>query len=457
MTVMRPGALPLLAGMALVMLAAPASALTFAEAFDSARATDPQFQAAGFDLDAARQGVPIARASLLPNLQLQVSRAEVGGTREFPNALNQDVTVRVDYNSPQSTLALRAPIFNAEGLSRYRQAEAVSRGAEAAFRGRELALVDRLGTAYVQALVARSALAVSEIEVSSAQALLTRAEQRFKRGEGTRTDEAQSKAGLELARTRLVDARDQFALALVKLRRMTGRPVPELRELGKDDAPMMVAMEPLQHWLDLARDQNPALQARRESVEAARSNIKRNAAGHLPRLDLVASLARSRNESLSNLNQSSTLKTVGVQLNVPLFSGGGVSASVRQAEAEASRTEQELRAEIENVELEVQRIHVVLANGPTRIAAYRQLVAANEVALLGMSRALESGLATSADVLEAQTRLYTSIRDGTQARYEYLVGRMRLLVNTGTPMQQVIADVDRQLTQTTDLSRNPQP
>ena len=85
----------------------------------------------------------------------------------------------------------------------------------------------------------------------------------------------------------------------------------------------------------------------------------------VPRLDLVASLSKSRNESLSSLNQTSTLKSLGVQLNVPLFSGGAVDASVKQSESDLARIEQEFRAEIESVEREVQRAYVGVATGAT--------------------------------------------------------------------------------------------
>lgn len=445
------------AGLLVLAAAQPLSAMTLAEALDAARANDPQYRAAGFELDSARQGLPLARSALMPSLQLSVSGSEVSGQRTFPNSLNQDVTTRVDYNAPQSTLSLRQPIFNYEGIHRYRQAEAVNRGAEATFRQRGLMLVDRVGTAYLQVLVARAALSVSDGEIASAQALFARAEQRLRRGEGNRIDEAQAKANLELARTRQVDARDQLDLAVTRLRRLVGQPVVSMQELEPGYRIDSAVLEPLQYWLDRANDSSPTLQARREAIAAARAVVQRNFSGHLPRLDLVANLSRSRNESLSNLNQSSTLKSLGMQLSVPLFSGGAVDASVRQSEADLSRIEQEYRAEIDAVELEVQRNYVGLSTGASRIEAYRQLVAANETAVIGMTRALEAGQATSADVLEAQARLYGSLRDAAQTRYEYLSARMRLLINAGLPMQEIIDDIDRRLTLKTDLSAAATP
>ena len=435
----------------------PVQAMSLGQAFEAALTYDPQYRAAGFELDASRLGVPIARASLLPAVSLSVSSADVTGRREFPNGLNQEVTTRVDYSSPQSTLALRAPVFNYEALSRYRQAQAQTEASEATFRARGLELMDRVGTAYIQALLARTALELSQTEVVSLQAQLARSEQRQLRGEGTRTEEAQARAALELARYRVIDGRDQLELTYIRLRRMTGQEPTWMQEIPRDYQPDAIAPRQLQDWLDLAVDQNPALQARRQAVAVARANVQRNFAGHLPRLDVVASLSRSQNESLANLNQSSKLASVGFQLSVPLFNGGGVDASVRQAEADQARTEQELRSERENLELEVQRLYLAVANGVARVDALKRVVAASEVAVLGMSRAMEAGLATNADVLDAQSKLFGSLRDLAQGRYEYLAGRLRLMAQAGMPMRRVVDDLNQILSVKTDVLRTGVP
>lgn len=437
----RPAALIV----ALACAANGVAAMSLAEAFDAALAHDPQYRAAGHDLDAARQSVPLARAGLLPQVQLSLSNADVSGKRDFQNSLNQDVSVRLDYATPQSALSLRQSLFNYENLYRYRQAEASTRNAEETFRVRGLGLVDRLASAYLQALVARSALAVFDAEIQAAQAVATRAEQRLQRGEGTRTEVAQARASIELARARQAEAGDTLTVALVRLQRLTGRSVAWLNDLPAGYRPLATAIEPLDHWQTLALQQNPQIQARREAITAARAAVQRNVAGHLPRLDLVASMSRNRNESVSNLNETRVLRSVGLQLSVPIFSGGAVQASVRQAESEALRAEEELRADIEGIGLDVQRLHAAVLTGVARVDALGQLISANETALLGVTRAREAGLATDADVLEAQSRLFAAQRDAAQARYEHLGALMRLLVTCGTAMSQVVDTIGREL------------
>jgi outer membrane protein, protease secretion system len=426
-------------------------ALTLAEAFEAARSNDPQYRAAYFELEAARQGVPIARGALLPQIGLNLSTADINGTREFPNALNQEVTTRVDYVAPATSLNLRAPLLNFEGLGRLKQARQQVGVAEQTYRAQGLALVDRVGSTYIQALLLRSAVGVSDREIASTESQLARAEQRLLRGEGTRTQVAQARAALETARYRKLDIGDQLNLALVRLRRLTGQDLTWMQELPPDYRPTPMQATSLQEWRDIAVDHNPSIQARREAVQVARTGVQRNLAGHLPRLDLVASMSRNRNESLNTLNQASALRTIGLQLSLPVFSGGAIDASVRQAEAQQGQSEEELRTEREAVEIEIERLYMAVEHGSSRIEAATRVIEANQTALTGVSRALDAGLVTATDVLDAQARLFSSLRDAAQARYDYLVARMRLMAQAGMPMRSIVDDIDRLLALKADL------
>ena len=117
------------------LLALPsARALTLAEALEAARANDPQFRAAAYELEAARQGIPIARSALMPQVTLSHSNLGYTGTRSFPNSLQQEVTTSLDYAAPSTTLSMRMPLFNYDAWNRLDQATAQSRGAEASYR-----------------------------------------------------------------------------------------------------------------------------------------------------------------------------------------------------------------------------------------------------------------------------------------------------------------------------------
>lgn len=432
---------------ALALAGGGASAMGFAEAFAAARANDATFSAAGHELESQRQLVPITRSALLPQVSLNASTADVSGTRQFFNSQNQEVTVQVGYASPQSSLQMRMPLYNRESSKRYEQAQAQVEMAESIYRTRGLELIDRVGTTYLQVLLAMDNRALAESHLTAARGQLTRAEQRFKRGEGTRTEQALAQANVDVARVRLIESGDQLEIARRNFKRLIGQDTPSLNQLDKDFIPGELVPQGLVEWLDLALRNSAAIRARQQGVIVAGLNIERQSAGHHPRVDFVASIARNENDSLSNLGQTSVLKSLGVQLSVPLYSGGGVDASVKQALADKARAEAELKAERENVEVELQRNYMLAVNGATRVTAYRQAAASSEVAYQGAVRTQEAGLGTISDVLDAQIRLYVARRDLAQSRYDYLLSRLRLMAQAGLPIDEIVADLDRLLVQ----------
>lgn len=451
---------PRLSALALALaagLSTGAQAMSFTEAFEAARRFDAPYQAAGHELAAARQGVPIAQASMLPNVTLNASGSDVRGKRLFTNALNQEVRVPLDYATPQATLQLRTPIFNYEGLLRTKQAAVQALGAEATYEFKGLDLADRLGGAYLQVLLSLEGVALAKAEIASLEAQVARAVQRQQRGEGTRTDVAQSQAQLELAKVRLVEQDDQLAVARRGLRRITGVELSQIRTLPDGYLPSAAEPETLEEWLVIAEQRNPLLRARAQSIEAARLGVQRTRANHLPRLDLVASMSHTQNESISSLNSTSSTRAIGVQLTVPIYSGGGIEATVKQALSDQARAEEDLRTERENVQLEIQRQFTAVRNGRSRVQGYLRAVEASEISLQGVTRALAAGLATNADVLDAQTRLFSARRDVAQARYEYLLARLRLAVLAGLPVHESVADTDRQLSSSLNLQTTQTP
>lgn len=444
---MRPGAqLRPLALSALLLLAGTAAqAMSFAEVVAAARANDAQYRASQHELEAVRLGVPIARASLLPAVGINVSQSEVSGSRQFFNALNQEAKVQLAYSAPTSSLALRMPLYNREARARYDQSQVQVEAAEQVFRSRGLDLVERAGTAYLQVLLSDDGVDLAVAQLANVEGQLQRAEQRFKRGEGTRTEQATAQAAVDLAKVKVLEARDQADLSRRNLRRVTGRETSRLNQLAADFIPGPTDAGTLFDWLERGERNSPMLQARQQNLMAARLGVERQQAGHYPRVDLVANIVRNENDSVNNLGQTSVLKTLGVQLNVPIYNGGGVDAGVRQALQDQSRAEQDIRNERENMQVEVQRNHQSVANGAGRIEAYRRAVLSSEVAFKGAVRAQELGMGTVTEALDAQTRLYAAQRDLAQARYDYLLARMRLLVVAGAGMEEVVSDIDRLL------------
>lgn len=258
------------AAAALMLCAGASQAMSLAEAYEAALNHDPQLQAAGYELESARQNIPAARAALLPSASLTYSNLGVSGTRKLDNSLNQEVTTRLSYDSPQTSLQMRMPLLNYEAWKRVDMAASQLNGAEATHRSRGLDLADRVSTAYMQVLDARVLGTLAESEVVALVEQYRRAQQRLSRGEGTRTDEATALASLELARARAADARSQQQLAIARLTRITGRIPMFVQDTMVEFRPQVSAVTAERDFIELALAHSATVQARQAAAETAR-------------------------------------------------------------------------------------------------------------------------------------------------------------------------------------------
>ncbi len=433
------------AGAVLCLCTLPLQAMTFAQAYEAARTYDANYRAAGHERDATHLGVPIARAALLPSVSLSASETYVRGTRQVGNGSEQEVSTRLDYQAPQASLSLRLPILNYEALSNYRQAQVQFSAADEQYRGQGMDLMERLAAAYLQVMLGNDAFELAQTQVNALQAQLAQATQREAKGEGTRVQVVQFQANVDVASARLLEAADLRELHVRELARLTGVRGVLLAPLPAAQAPTPLFPQQLGDWLEAAVRQSPLLRLREHLAEVARLGVERQFAGHLPRLEVVSSISRNRNDSVSNLGQATQLRSVGLQLTVPLFSGGAVDASVRQASARKAQAEEDLRSEREALEVDVQRHYKAIQNGGAKIVALQRAVDSTALALQGARRALELGQGTASEVAELQAQHFGARRDLAQARVEQLLSRVRLMVRAGTPMDDVAADLDASL------------
>lgn len=431
--------------------------LTLKAAYDAALAFDAQYLASTHELESARQQIPQARALLLPNVGLTASASRVDGYREFANSLSQEVRVPLDYASPNASLTMRTPVFNAESRSRFNQAVKSVDAAEELFRARHDDLVNRVVDTYLQVLAAIDTHRLASAEVESLTGQARRSRQRLQRGEGTLTEVARAESALELSKSRVIEAFDALAVSRQALKRLIGVDARRLTRPGADFVPFALLPERQQDWMEMALRQNPLVRSREHELAVAAFGIDRARAGHLPRLDMVASISQGRNESPTNVNQTTSQRSVGVQLSVPIYAGGGVQAAVRQAMADRDRAEQALRNEREAVMLDIERYYRQAVTAPTRIEALSRVVKSSEIELKGALRAQEGGIGTLADVLDARTRLSSALRDLGQARLDFLEGRVRLMITAGMKTVAVLDELSQWMPEVADVPESSTP
>ncbi|MCB1933057.1 MAG: TolC family outer membrane protein [Candidatus Accumulibacter sp.] len=409
------------------------------DAYWAAREHDPAFRAARYERDAGQYAKAIGLAGLLPNISITGSYAKNTGERESTVV---NVTQSLDYYDKQAAFTLRQPLFNYESYVRYQQGGVQAAYSDAVFDRKEAEFASKLSAAYFDALLALEQLALTDSEIAAYGAQRKLAERRMKGGEGTLTEIAEAESRLQFAEAGRAEALDRVAVTTRVLQGITGKPMRDLWALRPDFMPTGIVPAQLDAWSALAQDNSPEIRARRKALEHASLEVDRNRAGHLPQLDFVARSLRAENETISTLNQKSSINTVGVQLNVPLFSGGRVNALTDQAVANRGRAQAELEVVVNDVLVEVERRFLAVQTGVSRVAAYQKAVDASLVAVTGNKRGMAAGIRTNTDVLDAERQMFVARRDLAQARYEFLVSTLQLKAAAGVLSEKAIAEIE---------------
>ncbi|MBE2258060.1 MAG: TolC family outer membrane protein [Candidatus Accumulibacter sp.] len=409
------------------------------DAYQAARQHDPAFTAARYERDAGQYAVDIGRAGLLPTVSITGSYAKNTGERESTVV---NVTQSLDYYDKQAAIILRQPLFNYDSYVRYQQGGVQTAYSDAVFDRKEAEFASKVSTAYFDVLLALERLALTDAEIAAYGAQRELAQRRMRGGEGTLTDIAEAESRLQFAEAGRAEALDRVAVTTRVLQGITGKPMRDLWALRPDFMPTGIQPADLEAWSALAQENSPEIRARRKLVELASLEVERNRAGHLPQLDFVARAVRAENETISTLNQKSSITTVGVQLNVPLYAGGRVDALTGQAVANRGRAQAELEVAINEALVDVERQFLAVQTGISRVAAYQKAVDASLVAVKGNKRGMAAGIRTNTDVLDAERQMFVAKRDLAQARYEFLVSTLQLKAVAGVLSEKDIAEIE---------------
>ncbi len=406
----------------------PAAPLDFLSAYEAALQHDPQRRAALAERDASREHAVLGRAHLLPSVSASYSNhlnhADITDT--------STVTSVRHYRSISASLQLRQPLYHPEGWAARRQGEALAAAGEAQFAAREQELVIRLFEAFAGVLVAQEQVSLAGSQLATLRVQQLANQRLLASGEGTRTDWLETAAKLQMTQAQWLESNDALAQQRARLHAMTGISAPEVTTLLPERSPTPSPEHDLEHWQRAAERQNPVLQNLRLQVEAATEAVRRAGSGHQPRLDLVASSGRSESDTVSTYRQSHQIRSLGLQLNIPLYGGGAVSAQERQAMARQSQLQAQLDTVAAEVQQEVARQYRTFLSSAQRIVALEQAEASSRLLVEATEKSVQGGIRTNLDVLNARDQLVAVRKDLTQTRLEQLLAGLRLRLAAGT-------------------------
>ncbi|MNV24890.1 Outer membrane protein TolC precursor [compost metagenome] len=412
----------------LLGLALPVDAMDLKQAWDLLQFQGPIYQAAVHEKKAGGENRAIGKAGLLPQINASAYDNKVNGTQR-QSGIERDL----DYDSKGANVRLRQPLFNKQKMAEYRQGQQRADYSNAVFDAKSQDAAVRLAESYFDVLLASETITLAKSKLNAFDEQLASAKRRMELGAGTITDIDESAARRDLAEAEVIEAQDNLVNARAKLEEYIGETPESLTTLRPSfDTPPLLPSN-LQDWLVKAQTDSPLIHARRYSRDLAAEEVKRASAGHWPTLDFIAGYTAGESQSLSELNQRNRYGSIGLEVNFPLFSGGGVSALTRQASANSDKALDELDAARQEVITGTTREFQGILSGARRIRALEKAVASNERSLASSRKGFkEGGTSTNSDVLNAEELLFVARHDLFEAKLRYLMSRLRLASSVGS-------------------------
>ena len=457
---LRPLASPLALALSLALLPATgARAADLMDAYQLARAGDPQFSAAESSRLATRENAVQARAQLLPQISgdASINRSRSTGpatetvrvpeTGEF---VQYSGDVESEITNRSVGLNLRQMVFDRSRLTQLESQRALARASDFTLEAAGDDLVTRTSNAYFNVLVAIETLAAAEAQETALQKQLDFADKRLEVGLAPITDVHEARAQYDAARASTIVTRNALEDAYQALTEITGQPIANLKALPQDFQPSLPSSQGVDEWIAAAIENNPDLKAQEYLLQSSEANIKTARAGHLPTLYLGADYSDSKtisgNEFGSDGSDGNRGGTLGLTLRVPIFSGGDTSSRVRQAIARRDVTQGQLEQTRRALVRNTRNSYQTLVAGISEVEARRSAVTSARAAYEASQVGLEVGTRTVLDVLVNQQTLFNAEREYALARYNFLQNRLLLEQAAGSLDVEDVQDVNRLLT-----------
>ncbi|MDP9107618.1 MAG: TolC family outer membrane protein [Pseudomonadota bacterium] len=420
---------------ACALLCLDAQGADLLQVYRDAQVNDPVIASARASLEAGQERSVQGRAGLLPTLGASGSYTKVTANSDFGN---------IDYKLNTYSLALSQPLLRLANWETYQQGKLSVAASQAQYAQAQQDLITRVAQAYFDVLAAQDALAFVKAQQSAIAEQLASAKRNFEVGTSTITDTNEAQSRYDLASAQQIAAQNDLDVRTAALQQIIGKPpgaLASLRSGLKLSAPNPAAIEP---WVTSAEQQNFGVIGQQLALEIAQHEITRDRAGHLPTLDLVASRTRN-NQNGGTFTQpggSSTSNAIGVQWQIPLFSGFAVTSKVREAIALEDKARFDLDNARRSAAQAARQSYLGVNSGLAQVKAYEAAEVSSQSSLESNRLGYQVGVRINIDVLNAQQQLYSTRQSLARARYDTLMAGLRLKSAAGTLTEDDLASIN---------------
>ena len=448
---------PLYVAVVLASLSGPALAKSdLLTIYQEALLNSADLAAAEADALARQEALPQARAQLLPQIGLGAGLAR---ERVDVEGLGSD-----SYSTHYYQASLTQPLFRADRWFTYQASKSLSEQARVEFSATQQQLILDVALAYFNVLRASDNLATARAEEAAFERQLEQAEERFEVGLSARTDVLEALAGFDTARATRITAATNLDVSYQALTRLTNRDHTDLLGMSHNLPILAPVPADMQEWVETAAAQNLSLQASRLAIDAAGDTLRSSKAGYAPTVDAFVryndSYGGARLGGVGagiggvGAGGDTELTQFGVEMTLPLFTGGGTTSRVRESNFRLTQAEQTSEAELRRIVERTRNLFRTVTSSVEEVEARRQSIISSKAAVDATQAGYEVGTRNVVDVLDAQRNLYRAVRDYNDARYNYIVDNLQLKQAAGTLSPQDLEDLSTWLKTDYDPDRD---
>jgi outer membrane protein len=413
----RSGLLLVVAGMLAALAPATAGAQSLLELYEAAHAYDATYLSAKALADSATYRVEQSRALMRPNVAVTAAASRDTVKQPFFDSYNS--------NTLSAGINARQPLFNRSNSTTIAQAERSLVSSQADLESAEQDLILRISQAYFDVLGAQDTLETTHANKMAIAEQLASAKRNFEVGTATITDAREAQARFDLATAQEIAADNDLVTKRIALNQLVGR---------KDVVPKQLAVPvvlpvptvPVEELVTRALREHPAVVRAQVAYDVAVLETEKARAGAYPTLDAVASANGGRSTVAVGFTGPSTGTSIGVQFNLPLFTGFAVQNRVKETLLLEQRSRDDLDTARRSVTQATRQAYYILLSGAAQVKALEAAEVSSQLALEATQVGYRVGIRVNVDVLNAQNQLYATRRDLARARYDVLLDTLRL-------------------------------
>jgi len=412
-------------------LALPAGAQSLVELYESARTFDAPYQSAKSQYDATLARADQAKAAILPTANLAVGASR---TRQEVSPEGAPTSDR-SFGTENATVSASQPLYRPGNWASYRQGLKQVDLAQAQLSAADQDLIVRVSQAYFDVLASQDSLTFIQAQKAAVGEQLASAKRNFEVGTSTITDTREAQARYDLVIAQEIAAENDLRVKRIALDQLVGKSDTQPQALALPLALPPLAPDDVNVWVQQSEAEHPGIKQSQIALDVAQLETEKAQAGHKPTLDLVTSYTAINNvggTSSSAGNSRVNSGSIGLSFNLPLFAGFSTQNRIRETLALEEKARNDLEGAKRSVAQGTRTAYFGVLSGQGQVKALEAAEASSQSALDANKLGYQVGVRINIDVLNSQSQLFDTKAKLAKARYDVLVGGLRLRQASGT-------------------------